>query len=57
MTDLIELIEENLNNVLLDDLFLPELGRFEKGKIRDIYVRKFDRIEITTDRVSAFDVV
>ena len=36
---------------------LPELGTRIEGKVRDIYVSNGQRILITTDRVSAFDMV
>ncbi len=37
--------------------FLPELGTFYRGKVRDNYTRQGMRVSIATDRVSAFDVV
>ena len=36
---------------------LPGLGPRQEGKVRDIYVHQGKRFLITTDRVSAFDVV
>ena len=56
MTDLKKIVEENLDNTLTD-FFIPELGRLERGKIRDNYPRWDERAEIVTDRISAFDVV
>ena len=44
-----------MNTVLSNDLPLPRIGR---GKVRDIYAVGDDRVLLlTTDRVSAFDVV
>jgi phosphoribosylaminoimidazole-succinocarboxamide synthase len=49
-------IEGNLANTLGKTSF-PELGDLYSGKVRDVY-EKADRIVmVTTDRVSAFDVV
>jgi phosphoribosylaminoimidazole-succinocarboxamide synthase len=35
----------------------PDLGKLERGKVRDCYVRGDRRYLVATDRVSAFDVV
>jgi phosphoribosylaminoimidazole-succinocarboxamide synthase len=44
-----------MNTVLASDLPLPKIGR---GKVRDIYAVDDDRLLLlTTDRISAFDVV
>ena len=44
-----------MNTVLSSDLPLPKIGR---GKVRDIYAVGDDRVLLlTTDRISAFDVV
>jgi len=44
-----------MNTMLSSDLPLPRIGR---GKVRDIYAVEEDRVLLlTTDRVSAFDVV
>jgi phosphoribosylaminoimidazole-succinocarboxamide synthase len=44
-----------MNTVLASDLPLPKIGR---GKVRDIYAVGGDRLLLlTTDRISAFDVV
>jgi phosphoribosylaminoimidazole-succinocarboxamide synthase len=44
-----------MNTVLTSDLPLPKIGR---GKVRDIYAVGDDRVLLlTTDRISAFDVV
>src|SRR4030081_3990437 len=44
-----------MNAMLASDLPLPRIGR---GKVRDIYAVGDDRVLLlTTDRVSAFDVV
>src|SRR6267378_4471670 len=45
----------NMNTMLASDLPLPRIGR---GKVRDIYAVGDDRVLLlTTDRISAFDVV
>jgi phosphoribosylaminoimidazole-succinocarboxamide synthase len=36
---------------------IPELGKKEQGKVRDIYFKDNKRILIATDRQSAFDVI
>jgi len=41
----------------LDATNLPELGRLYSGKVRDVYIRDDKIFMITTDRVSAFDVI
>src|SRR3569832_1735367 len=44
-----------MNAMLASDLPLPRIGR---GKVRDIYAVGDDRVLLlTTDRISAFDVV
>src|SRR3954468_16755635 len=44
-----------MNAMLASDLPLPRIGR---GKVRDVYAAGDDRVLLlTTDRVSAFDVV
>src|ERR1700749_1067284 len=44
-----------MNTMLASDLPLPRIGR---GKVRDIYAVGEDRVLlVTTDRISAFDVV
>src|SRR6202161_2100637 len=44
-----------MNTMLASDLPLPRIGR---GKVRDIYAVGSDRLLlVTTDRISAFDVV
>jgi phosphoribosylaminoimidazole-succinocarboxamide synthase len=44
-----------MTTMLASDLPLPRIGR---GKVRDIYAVGFDRVLLlTTDRISAFDVV
>ena len=44
-----------MNAMLASDLPLPQIGR---GKVRDIYAVGEDRVLLlTTDRISAFDVV
>src|ERR1700748_363456 len=44
-----------MNTMLSSDLPLPRIGR---GKVRDIYAVGDDRVLLlTTDRISAFDVV
>ncbi len=44
-----------MNTMLASDLPLPRIGR---GKVRDIYAVGVDRVLlVTTDRISAFDVV
>lgn len=41
---------------LLKEIDIPQLGERQHGKVRDFYVRDNERILITTDRQSAFDV-
>ena len=49
-------IREQLNNIL-DKTDFPQLGDAHKGKVRDSYSKDGKRVLITSDRVSAFDVV
>lgn len=42
---------------VLKTIDLPELGKKHQGKVRDFYITPENRIIITTDRQSAFDVV
>ena len=49
-------IRKALANVL-DQIEVPGLGKPHRGKVRDSYVLDGRRILITTDRISAFDVV
>ena len=49
-------IEEQLENTL-QSVELPEFGTKIEGKVRDCYVVGDKRIIISTDRLSAFDVV
>jgi len=53
--DLDNIIKRSLNNTLTGTDF--NLGKFYKGKVRDNYILNGKRIIITTDRISAFDVV
>jgi phosphoribosylaminoimidazole-succinocarboxamide synthase len=51
-------IKKNLNNVL-ENGYIPELGRYKKGKVRDVHFSD-DKIGspiimVASDRVSAFD--
>lgn len=41
---------------ILKSINLPKLGKKQQGKVRDFYIVKGNRIIITTDRQSAFDV-
>lgn len=41
---------------LLKELNIPELGEKQQGKVRDFYIIDNQRILITTDRQSAFDI-
>jgi phosphoribosylaminoimidazole-succinocarboxamide synthase len=41
---------------VLKTITLPNLGEKQQGKVRDFYIQKNERIIITTDRQSAFDV-
>ena len=51
-----DFIRANLNNILFN-FCIPELGVLEKGKIRDNYVKESRRVMVTSDRISAFDVI
>ncbi len=46
-----------MKNNILQTVNLPNYGKKYQGKVRDYYIKKRERIIITTDRVSAFDVV
>jgi len=46
-----------MKNNILKTVHLQNLGRKYQGKVRDYYINKDKRIIITTDRVSAFDVI
>jgi len=46
-----------MKNNILRTVNLPNYGKKYQGKVRDYYIQKGNRIIITTDRVSAFDVV
>jgi len=46
-----------MKNNILRTVNLPNYGKKYQGKVRDYYIQKGKRIIITTDRVSAFDVV
>ena len=52
-----EQIRSQLNNCLLDAKFDQWADRYQKGKVRDMYLLGDKRILITTDRQSAFDHV
>ena len=52
----LERIKGNLQNTI-SNFFVPELGKFEKGKVRDNYVQGDKRVIITSDRISAFDFI
>ena len=52
-----EQIRSQLNNCLLEAKFDRWANRYQKGKVRDIYLLEDKRILITTDRQSAFDHV
>src|SRR5258708_31197377 len=41
---------------VLKTLDLPQLGKKQQGKVRDFYFKDNQRILITTDRQSAFDI-
>ena len=49
-------VEKHIDQVIVETDF-PGLGRLERGKVRDSYVRRSRRYLIATDRISAFDVV
>ncbi len=42
---------------VLKDIAIPFLGKKSQGKVRDIYIHNGERVLITTDRQSAFDVM
>ena len=46
-----------MKNNILKTVNLKNLGKKYQGKVRDYYIHKGKRIIITTDRVSAFDVI
>ena len=50
-----EQIRSQLDNCLLEAKFDRWANRYQKGKVRDIYLLEDKRILITTDRQSAFD--
>ncbi len=52
-----EQIRSQLNNCLLEAKFDRWANKYQKGKVRDIYLLDDKRILITTDRQSAFDHV
>src|SRR5260221_13747672 len=41
----------------LDTIDLSELGEKHQGKVRDFYLLKDQRVTVTTDRQSAFDII
>ena len=51
-----EQIEKQLKNTLEETNF-TELGKKYRGKVRDNYILGDKRVIITTDRISAFDIV
>ncbi len=46
-----------MNTVLETDFSLPNQTRFYRGKVRDVYFLDRQVVMVTTDRVSAFDVI
>ncbi|MGB3780679.1 MAG: phosphoribosylaminoimidazolesuccinocarboxamide synthase [Tunicatimonas sp.] len=46
-----------MNTVLETDFTLPNQTRFYRGKVRDVYFLDRQVVMVTTDRVSAFDVI
>lgn len=44
-------------NYVLDEVYIPELGKVKKGKVRDIYMTDKNVVMFASDRVSAFDRV
>lgn len=46
-----------MNTVLETDFTLPNQTRFYRGKVRDVYFLDRQMVMVTTDRVSAFDVI
>lgn len=51
-----DIIAENINNAL-ETIEIPQLGSKIKGKVRDCYVKNNKRVLISSDRLSAFDVI
>ena len=51
-----EIIEKQLDKTLKETNF-TELGELYRGKVRDNYIKNDIRIQIATDRISAFDRV
>lgn len=49
--------EDNILNVALESTFISGLNLINKGKVRDIYDLGDKLLIVTTDRISAFDVV
>lgn len=49
-------LEQGLQ-VTLERAELPELGRLQRGKVRDSYIGQGHRTIVVSDRISAFDVV
>ncbi len=56
-------VREHLRNRLADNFVAPDVSRLEhlgehyKGKVRDLFRNQDEMVMITTDRLSAFDVV
>lgn len=46
-----------MKNNILKTVNLQNLGKKYQGKVRDYYIHKGKRIIITTDRISAFDII
>ncbi|MDO8461097.1 MAG: phosphoribosylaminoimidazolesuccinocarboxamide synthase [bacterium] len=46
-----------MKNNILKTINLKNLGKKYQGKVRDYYIKNGKRILITTDRISAFDVI
>src|SRR4051812_11380283 len=42
---------------ILQTIDVPKLGKKQQGKVRDFYLLNDQRVIITTDRQSAFDVI
>lgn len=54
LTDISKLVGANVNNAFLGlDVPVPEY----RGKVRDVYFNQNELLLVTTDRVSAFDIV
>ncbi len=49
-----DIIQGNLDNVI-KNCYIPELGEFYSGKVRDNHISTDKRVMITTDRISAYD--